>query len=126
MQDRPGRQASVAADIGASWLPDDESHAGKRGRQVLQMMAAGLPVVANPVGVQKPMVRHGETGYLAESPAEWEQALRTLATDAPLRRRLGLAGRRLVESHYHVTVGSNAWLQLLQALEAVPHARAAS
>ena len=30
-------------------------------------MAAGLPVVANPVGVHPDMIRHGETGLLAST-----------------------------------------------------------
>jgi glycosyltransferase involved in cell wall biosynthesis len=126
MQDRPARQTSVAADIGVSWVPHEARHAGSDAANVLPLMAAGLPVVANPVDAHLPMVRHGETGLLAESPAEWEQALRTLANDALLRRRLGLAGRRFVESHFHVTVGSNAWLGVLQTLESAPRSRAAS
>ena len=64
----PWTEASEAveiagADIGISWMPDDAWSRGKCGLKVLQYLAAGLPVVANPVGVQIEMVRHGETGF---------------------------------------------------------------
>ncbi len=85
----------AGADIGISWVPDDLWSRGKCGLKVLQYMAAGLPVIANPVGVQVEMVRHGETGFLAETPAQWVEAVHRLAHDPDLRRRMGRAGRRL-------------------------------
>jgi glycosyltransferase involved in cell wall biosynthesis len=105
------------ADIGISWLPDDGWSAGKCGLKVLQYMAAGLPVVANPVGVQKNMVRHGETGFLVNAPHEWEDAVRMLAANPELRRRMGLAGRRLVEEEYPVARGVAEWRHVLRSLE---------
>jgi glycosyltransferase involved in cell wall biosynthesis len=107
----------AAADVGISWVPDDDWSRGKCGLKVLQYMAAGLPVVANPVGVHPELVRHGETGFLATTEAEWVAALRTLAADAGLRRRMGQAGRALVERSYSVRAGASAWLDLLAALE---------
>jgi glycosyltransferase involved in cell wall biosynthesis len=104
------------ADIGISWLPDDAWSRGKCGLKVLQYLAAGLPVIANPVGVQMGMVRHGETGFLARTPAQWIEAVRQLADDAELRRRMGRAGRRLVEERYSVTAGATRWVRLLERL----------
>lgn len=105
------------ADIGISWIPDDAWSRGKCGLKVLQYLAAGLPVIANPVGVQLEMVRHGETGILARTPAQWIEAVRLLAGDAELRQRMGRAGRRLVEERYSVAVGAARWLRLLERLE---------
>ncbi len=85
--------------------------------KVLQYLAAGLPVIANPVGVQTEMVRHGETGFLARTPGEWIEAVGRLAGDAELRRRMGRAGRRLVEARYSVAVGAARWVRVLERLE---------
>ncbi len=101
------------ADIGVSWLPDDPWSRGKCGLKVLQFMAAGLPVVANPVGVHCQMVVPGETGFLARTPAEWAEAIALLAGDPALRARLGEAARRRVEQEYSVARWSGefvAWL----------------
>ncbi len=105
------------ADVGISWLPDDLWSRGKCGLKVLQYMAAGLPVIANPVGVQTDMVRHGETGFLVETAEQWSAAVALLARDAGLRRRMGQAGRRRVETDFSVAAGAARWLGLLDDLE---------
>jgi glycosyltransferase involved in cell wall biosynthesis len=107
----------AAADAGISWVPDDLWSRGKCGLKVLQYMAAGLPVVANPVGVHVEMVRHGETGFLAETPVQWVDAVRRLASDPALRHRMGQAGRRLLEEEYSVERGAARWLGLLDGLD---------
>ncbi|MFH1268585.1 MAG: glycosyltransferase family 4 protein [Planctomycetota bacterium] len=104
---RPWSSATEAAeladcDIGISWLPDDPWSRGKCGLKVLQYMAAGLPVVANPVGMNGRMVVDGRTGLLASTPAEWAAAIRRLAANPGLRRHMGDAGRRLVEEQFSV------------------------
>jgi glycosyltransferase involved in cell wall biosynthesis len=106
----------AAADIGVSWLPDDGWSRGKCGLKVLQYMAAGLPVVANPVGVQAEMVRHGETGLLATTADEWHSAIQRLASNPTLRRRMGQAGRRQVERHFSVAAGAIQWRTALDQL----------
>ena len=89
-------------DIGVNWLPDDAWSRGKCGLKVLQYMAAGLPVVANPVGMNRRMVIHGRTGFLASTEREWAAAISRLAADPQLRQQMGRAGRELVEQHFSV------------------------
>jgi glycosyltransferase involved in cell wall biosynthesis len=118
----PWREASegaelASADIGVSWLPDDPWSRGKCGLKVLQYMAAGLPVVANPVGIQARLVRPGVTGFLARTPAEWQQAIGRLAADPELRRRMGRAARQAVALEYDVRIGAARWLGLLDRLQ---------
>jgi glycosyltransferase involved in cell wall biosynthesis len=112
-----GEAAALAsADIGISWLPDDPWSRGKCALKVLQYMAAGLPVVANPVGVQAELVVPGETGFLAETPQEWADAVRRLARDPALRQSMGRAGRQRVETEFSVSSGAARWLSLLEHL----------
>lgn len=101
------------ADIGISWLPDDTWSLGKCGLKVLQYMAAGLPVVANPVGIHREMICPGKTGFLAETPAEWASALERLASSPPLRRRMGRAAREWVEQHYDVARWAPRWAEIV-------------
>src|SRR5207302_3174969 len=61
-----------------------------------EAMAAGLPVVACRSAAVPEVVADGETGVLVPplDPGALAAALARLADDAPLRRRLGAAGRR--------------------------------
>lgn len=87
-------------DIGIMPLVDSPFVRGKSGYKLIQYMACGLPTVASPIGVNREIVVEGETGFLATSEAEWEVALRRLIIDAPLRQRLGAAGRARAVSDY--------------------------
>jgi glycosyltransferase involved in cell wall biosynthesis len=104
------------ADIGISWLPDDLWSQGKCGLKILQYMAAGLPVVANPVGMHSQLVRHGENGFLVENTDELLHALEVLAADPLLRRQMGQAGRELVAAQYSIRQGATSWLSLLEQI----------
>jgi glycosyltransferase involved in cell wall biosynthesis len=106
----------AAADVGIGWIPDDPWSRGKCGLKIIQYHAAGLPVVANPVGVQIGLVQNGETGYLATTTEEWVAAVTRLANNPPLRERMGLAGRRQVEESYSVAAGARAWIAALARL----------
>lgn len=106
----------ASADIGIAWVPDDPWSRGKCALKLLQYHAAGLPVIANPVGVQAEIIRPGENGFLATTPDEWIRSIRTLADDADLRQRLGTAGREQVRTSYSVEVGAAQWLTLLEQL----------
>ncbi len=97
----------AAGQIGISWLPDDLWSRGKCGLKVLQYQAAGLPVVANPVGSHAEMIRTGETGILAATADEWVDAVTSLAVDVRLRRKMGLLARQQVESNYSIS----AWAE---------------
>lgn len=69
---------------------------------LIEAMAAGTPVVATPVGGVTDAVTHGVTGHLvpAGDPNELANALRMLASDLQLRRRLGETAREEARSKF--------------------------
>ncbi len=87
------------------------------GMVVLEAMAAGLPVVCLDWGGPGEMVT-GECGIKVpvttpeETVLGLEEALRRLAADPELRRRMGEAGRRRVAEHYSWGK-KGAWLERL-------------
>lgn len=68
--------------------------------KALVAMASGLPIVSTRCGMEG-LDAEPETHYLvAESAADWLASLRRVLSDAALRARLTLNGRRLVEERY--------------------------
>lgn len=82
----------VASDIGLASLPDNSFTRGKCGFKILQYAAAGLPVVASPVGVNAEYVSHGVTGFHAKSIEQWINRLNNLIEDPLLRKTMGERG----------------------------------
>ena len=96
--------ACIAAfDVGIMPLHDTPWERGKCAYKLLQVMAAGRPVIASPVGANRQVVQHGVNGFLAETTEEWTEALRKLA-DPALRQRMGAEARRTVEEQYSTAI----------------------
>jgi glycosyltransferase involved in cell wall biosynthesis len=108
----------AVGEVGISWIPDDVWSRGKCGLKVLQYQAAGLPVVANPVGVHPEMIKPGVNGFLATTPDEWIDAARRLAQAPQQREAMGRAARKAVETGYSVDV----WAQTFVAAMTEPRA----
>jgi glycosyltransferase involved in cell wall biosynthesis len=100
-------------DVGLMPLPDLPWERGKCGYKLIQYMASSLPVVASPVGANRDIVVPGETGFLAETWADWGAALDRLAQDPALRQRMGAAGRRRVEQRYALQTRAPELIDLL-------------
>jgi glycosyltransferase involved in cell wall biosynthesis len=100
-------------DIGIMPLKDSRFARGKCAFKLVQYMAAGLPVVASPVGANCDVVEHGRNGYLAETQEDWHSVLQTLIDDPELRRRMGRQGRTLVREEYSVDAGWERYAAVL-------------
>ncbi|MGH7613133.1 MAG: glycosyltransferase, partial [Gemmatimonadales bacterium] len=73
------------------------------GISLVEASASGIAVVAGRSGGVPDAVRDGETGILVdpEVPAAVAAGISRLLGDEALRRRLGAAGRRAVETYYN-------------------------
>lgn len=89
-------------DIGIMPLTDSPFARGKCAFKIIQYLAAGLPVVASPVGANCEVVEHGRNGYLAATQDDWHSLLRQLVDEPEMRRRMGEYGRDVVQRFYSV------------------------
>ena len=89
----------ASLDVGVMPLADSPWSRGKCAYKLLQYMAAALPVVASPVGMNTQVLVDGENGLAAASEDQWVEALTRLVCDPALSERLGAAGRRTAERY---------------------------
>lgn len=87
-------------DIGIMPLRSDDYSKGKGGYKLFQYMAAGLPIVASPVGINAGIVVNGKNGFLADSNEEWVKYLTLLIENPEERKRMGRTGRIWAEEKY--------------------------
>lgn len=106
----------ASLDIGLMPLENTPWEQGKCGYKLIQYMASGLPVIASNVGANKDIVKHGVNGYLVNSESEWLDSLRKLALDPVLRKKMGMAGRRMVEETYSLQAQSGRLIELFEML----------
>jgi len=104
-------------DIGIMPLPDSPWEQGKCGYKLIQYMACGIPVVASPVGVNCQIVKHGENGFLAKTPQEWEESLaKLLEMGNENRRKIGLNARETIVQHYSLQSQAPKLLGVIKGL----------
>lgn len=105
-----------AIDIGIMPLPDNERGRMKAGFKLLQYMAASLPVVASPVGINVELIGNNERGYLASTAEEWYILIKELIQKPKLRRNMGILGKNYVKKNYDTSIAVDAWNKLLGLL----------
>jgi glycosyltransferase involved in cell wall biosynthesis len=103
--------------IGVMPLQHDIWSEGKCGFKGLQYMSLGMASVMSPVGVNTSIIEHGKNGFLATSPAEWEEKLELLLSDATLREELGLKGQQTILYRYSVEANKIHYDQLFKSIE---------
>ena len=97
-------------------LPDLPWERGKSALKLIQYLAAGIVGVASPVGTNCDVVQDGENGFLATSDKEWVEKLSLVLENPLLRHKLGIAGRRTVESKYSVQANAPKWIDVLRSI----------
>lgn len=113
-----GPQQDIIGILNASDIGILASHEEGLPNAVLEYMAAALPVVATSVGGVPDLIVDRETGVLIppKKPSELAVALATLLDSTDMRRRLGWAGRRRVESEFGIEIEFNEYHQIYSEL----------
>jgi glycosyltransferase involved in cell wall biosynthesis len=106
--------------VGIMPLPASAWSEGKCGYKLIQLMAAGRPVVASPTSANRAILDGGKAGIVADTAEDWHRALARLRDDAAFRRELGAAGRRRVERYYSLSVTAEPLVTALFAAAGCP------
>lgn len=113
-------QALLTSHIGIAPMPDNDWTKGKCGLKVLQYMAAGLPVISTPSGVNAEIIEDGVTGFLPQIDTEWYRAVKMLDKNPALCEKIGEAGRRKVRNEYSLDV---VYQKMKRSLEDIVNSR---
>jgi glycosyltransferase involved in cell wall biosynthesis len=103
--------------IGLMPLTNNDWCNGKCSYKMLCYMAAGLPVVVTAAGMNSEVLAMGPIGLSAQSEQQWVDALTALLDDANLRRRMGIAGRSVVEDRFSLHRLAQQYALLFQAFD---------
>ncbi|MFZ1985260.1 MAG: glycosyltransferase [Desulfatitalea sp.] len=91
--------------VGIMPLADDEWTRGKCAYKMLQYMAAGVPVVVSPVGMNLEVLAHLEgSGLTATRDGQWTDALDFIYRHRDTARTWGAKGREVAEKYYSTPV----------------------
>jgi glycosyltransferase involved in cell wall biosynthesis len=103
------RDETARFDVGIMPLLDTPYARGKCGYKLLQYLAAGVPSVASPVGVNTEILRLAGMPAV-QDPKEWEESITALLEASTDRRRtLGTRGRDVVTEHYSFSAWLDRW-----------------
>ncbi|WP_238492512.1 glycosyltransferase family 4 protein [Desulfotruncus alcoholivorax] len=100
-------------DIGVMPLSDDPWTRGKCGLKLLQYMAAGVPAVASPVGVNNKIIMDGINGYLAKNTKEWVSKIEKIISFPAAHLDMLQQARKTVENEYSMAVNVDKLIKIL-------------
>jgi glycosyltransferase involved in cell wall biosynthesis len=104
-------------DVGLAPLDEGAMKRCKCAFKSIQYMAAGLPVIASPVGANADVVEDGITGFHAADAAAWARALDGLLSDPALRARMGAAGRAAAAAKWSFDAHEGEFLDAMRGIE---------
>jgi glycosyltransferase involved in cell wall biosynthesis len=87
-------------DVGIMPIDDSDLSRGKCSFKMLQYMAAGIPVVVSPYGMNAELLAIDRIGFGAASSDDWVGALQSLYSDEALRKTMGAAGRAVAQAGF--------------------------
>lgn len=106
-------------DVGLMPLADNEWARGKCAFKMLSYMAACVPVIASPVGVNREIFERGHVGLPASTQGEWYESLVRLYEDREEAAQMGREGRSIVEEHYSVKKSAVALAKIFEEVAGI-------
>ena len=95
------------------------------GFTLLEAMACGTPAICSRVAAMPEFVRHGETGFVFDTPDELTDQLHTLANDPALVERMGASARRAIDDEFELSIAGGMMLGVYRELLATARGAAA-
>jgi glycosyltransferase involved in cell wall biosynthesis len=111
----PESAEAALAELDIAVLPVRDTQWNKKLlTKLIDYLAAGLPIVASPVGENRLAIVEGENGLLARSEAEWVEKLDRLLSDEALRHRLGKKARETARTRYSLAANGRRLAKILR------------
>ena len=93
-------QVLAQADCVLMPLADDPFNRCKSAVRAIDAAAVGVPAICSAVGDLSQVVRHEQTGFVAQTSADWGDALRNLARDPAAAHAMGIRARHDLERRW--------------------------
>lgn len=87
----------------------------KSANRVLQSMALGLPVIANPLPSYIEVIHSGYNGYICSTVEDWVDALRQMR-DSKIRDALGKNGYQLAREFFSIDTVGTVWQDFFSSI----------
>ncbi len=107
------QKANCRFDIGLCPLVDNESNRGRCSLKVLDYMAAGIPVIASPVGENVYFINKDKTGFLPNTTEEWVRDIKHLVDEVGLKEKMGQASLEKLKNEYSYQANIDKYIQFL-------------
>lgn len=101
-------------DIGIMPLSADPYSEGKAAYKLIQYLAAGVPSVCSPVGMNLDFCRNAEYALPAEKPADFAEKILFLVKNCEFRAKLSQSGRKLVKDRFDIGVVAKSYAEALK------------
>ncbi len=100
-------------DIGIMPLRNTKFEHGKCGFKIIQYMAAGIPVIASPVGVNKEIINDNVNGFLAYTEKDWYDKLEKLIVNPKIRKQFSIFGKETVKNKFSLHKYQDEYYKIL-------------
>jgi glycosyltransferase involved in cell wall biosynthesis len=96
-----------------AFAPARESgwYRGKSALRYYEAAALGIPTIGSPVVYGE--IEDGKTGFLADTPQEWEEALEFLIVNDDVRLEMGRNAREVALAEFDMNVRVKQWLEVI-------------